>query len=193
VIAAAAPPELRTPRLRLRPLRPADAAPVTALLADARVSQYLVSVPFPYPAGTAAGWIRGTQAGWSAGTAAHFAILRAPAGGRGRGRLIGSVGLRLVPRHRRGELGYWLGAAHWGQGYATEAARAVVRWGFTALALRRIHAQYLGDNHASGRVLEAIGMRREGVRRQHLRKAGQWYDAHQFGILREEIPWPTRS
>lgn len=105
--------------------------------------------------------------------------------------MIGSVGLRLVPRHDHAELGYWLGVPFWGHGLAAEAAAAVVAWGFRRLKLRRIYGQYLGDNHASGHVMEQIGMQREGVRRKHIRKGGRWYDAHQFGILREECR--TRS
>jgi RimJ/RimL family protein N-acetyltransferase len=61
-----------------------------------------------------------------------------------------------------------------------------------ALKLRRIYGQYLGSNRASGKVMEKIGMIREGVRRRHIRKAGRWYDAHQFGILREEVTWSCR-
>jgi ribosomal-protein-alanine N-acetyltransferase len=179
-------PTLRTRRLQLRPLRGDDAPAVTAMIGDKRVSRWLLSFPYPYPPGAAVTWIRRQQQAWVEGTGVTFAIVR-------KGELVGTVGLRLVARHDHGELGYWLGIDHWGQGYAVEAARVLVGWAMRALRLRRIYGQYLGSNHASGRVMEKVGMVREGVRRRHIRKGGRWYDAHQFGILREEVTWRTRS
>jgi ribosomal-protein-alanine N-acetyltransferase len=172
-------PVLRTKRLVLRGLRADDAQAVTALVGDKRVSRWLLSFPYPYPPGAAATWIARTQEAWTDGAGATFAITA-------KGAVIGTVGLRLVPRHDHAELGYWLGVPYWGHGFAAEAARAVVAWGFRRMRLRRIYGQYLGDNHVSGRVMEQIGMQPEGVRRKHIRKGGRWYDAHQFGILREE-------
>lgn len=110
-----------------------------------------------------------------------------------RGKVIGAVGVVVSAKDQHGELGYWLGARYRDRGFATEAAQAVVRWAFRRLRLRRVFAQVLGGNQASARVLEKIGFLREGVRRKHIRKGGRWYDAHQFGLLREEVPWRTRS
>jgi len=182
VIDPAGLPTLRTRRLVLRPLRLSDAPAIAAMLGDARVARHLIHVPHPFPVGAAELWIRGQLDGEHA----RFAITRRKA-------VIGTVGLRLSARHRHGELGYWIAADEWGHGFATEAAAAVIAWGFRARGLRRIYGQYLGDNHASGRVMEKIGMLREGVRRKHYRKGNQWYDAHQFGILREDVTWRTRS
>ena len=182
MISLAGLPTLRTRRLLLRPLRLEDAPAVSAMLADPRVARGLIHVPHPFPAGAAEHWIR---ARLDAGDA-RFAITR-------RGRVLGSVGLRIIARHRHAELGYWLGVDHWGQGYAAEAAAAVVAYGFRDRGLRRVFGQYLGDNVSSGRVMEKIGMLREGVRRRHFRKGNRWYDAHQFGILREDVSWRTTS
>jgi RimJ/RimL family protein N-acetyltransferase len=110
-----------------------------------------------------------------------------------RGTLIGAVGIAVSPKDQHGELGYWLGVRYRAKGYATEAARGLVRWAFQRWQLRRIYAQVLDGNRASIRVLEKIGFLREGVRRKHIRKGKRWYDAHQFGLLREEVPWRTRS
>jgi [ribosomal protein S5]-alanine N-acetyltransferase len=184
VIAPARPPVVRTRRLVMRRLRLGDAVAVAALLDEPRVSRWLMSFAHPYTLAAASAWIARCRGAWLDGRGVTFAITAGP------GELIGTVGLRIVTRHRHAELGYWLGVAHWGNGYATEAAAAVVRWAFRVLPLRRIYGQYLGDNHASGRVMEQIGMMREGVRRRHIRKAGRWYDAHQFGILREEARRP---
>ena len=172
-------PLLRSRRLLLRGLRDDDAPAITALIGDKRVSRWLLSFPYPYPPGAAANWIARTLEGYLDGTGATFAITS-------KGVVMGAIGLRLVARHDHAELGYWLGVPYWGQGYAAEAAKKIIGWGFRFYRLRRIYGQYLGDNHASGRVMEKAGMLREGVRRKHLRKGGRWYDAHQFGILREE-------
>ncbi len=103
---------------------------------------------------------------------------------RGDGRQIGGIGLRIEQEHQRAELGYWLGVPYWGQGYATEAAREMLRCGFEGLGLHRIFASHFGHNPASGKILKKIGMRHEGCQREHLRKWGQFVDSELYGILR---------
>jgi RimJ/RimL family protein N-acetyltransferase len=79
-------------------------------------------------------------------------------------RVIGWIGIGDSERYAaNGELGfgYMLNRAYWGQGYATEAARAIVSLGFTALGGRRISAWCYADNKASARVLEMVGLRFE--------------------------------
>jgi ribosomal-protein-alanine N-acetyltransferase len=100
---------------------------------------------------------------------------------------VGAVGLILAPAHDRAELGYWIGAPYWGRGYATEASRAVVRWGFEGLGLRRIHASHFPRNPASGRVLEKLGMRHEGTLRQHVKKWDEYLDLESYGLLADEM------
>src|ERR1017187_3846840 len=65
---------------------------------------------------------------------------------RSDGRQIGGAGLRVEDQHQHAELGYWLGAAYWGQGYATEAAREMMRYGFEELCLHRIFASHFKHN-----------------------------------------------
>ena len=177
-------PTLRTSRLRLRPLRAADAAAIVTLAGDARVSRWLLTVPHPYPAELATSWIARTHDEWRAGTAVTWAIVED-------GALVGAISLRLVARHDHAELGYWLGVPAWGRGLATEAARAVIGHAFRVLGLVRVFAQHLGGNPASGRVLVKVGMAPEGVRRRHVRKRGRYHDAHQYAVLRED--WRPRA
>jgi [ribosomal protein S5]-alanine N-acetyltransferase len=59
---------------------------------------------------------------------------------RADGRLLGGVGLRLSPQQKNAELGYWIGIAYWGNGYATEAAQEMLRHGFEDIGLHRIFA-----------------------------------------------------
>jgi RimJ/RimL family protein N-acetyltransferase len=100
--------------------------------------------------------------------------------------LIGAIGLRLDQSHARAELGYWLGKPFWQRGYCTEAARAVVAYGFNVLGLHRIHAAYMQRNPASGRVMQKIGMTYEGCMRQHIRKWGVFEDLEVYGMLHSD-------
>ena len=106
--------------------------------------------------------------------------------------LIGIVSVcRVHSRVPRGEAGYELAPDHWGRGYATEAADALFRWAFAALGLHRVCALCSAENTASWRVMERVGMRREGVLRQHERCRGRWCDELVYGILAHE--WAARE
>lgn len=75
------------------------------------------------------------------------------------GELIGNCGIRLaLGRDGSADLGYEVAPDHWGRGYATEAARAMLAFGFEQLDLRRVTADCIADNRASARVLEKLGM-----------------------------------
>lgn len=103
------------------------------------------------------------------------------------GQLIGNVGVRREgPDHPVADLGYELSPRHWGQGYATEAAEAMRDWAFAELGLSRLHAHCIAQNVASSRVLEKVGMRREGLLRDHIFQKGRFWDVLLYGILREE-------
>lgn len=175
-------PTLTTARLRLRPFVAADAATVATLAGDAEVSRYLLHVPFPYPTTLAEEWIASHRDTWAQGQGASWAVTLI-----GDGTVVGTASLRWVRRHDHAELGYWLGRAHWGHGYALEAATRVVGFGFATLGCARVFAQHLTGNDRSARVLARLGMTAEGVRRAHIKKAGAYHDAYQFGVLRDEF------
>jgi len=110
----------------------------------------------------------------------------------GSGMLIGNAGVRLgglgprEPEARQGDLGYEIAPAYWGQGYATEAARAMLDFGFDSLRLHRIWARCLAENAASQRVLEKLGMRLEGRLRQDEYFKGRWWDTLIYAILEDD-------
>ena len=100
--------------------------------------------------------------------------------------LCGAIGLAIRREHRCAEMGYWIGVPYWGRGYCTEAAGAVLRYGFEVAGLNRIHAVHFGSNPASGRVMQKVGMIYEGRLRQHILKWGVYEDLDVYGILAHE-------
>ncbi len=178
-------PTLTTERLVLRPFA-LDDADVVQRLAGAYEVALNTSIPHPYPEGGAAAWIGGHQLRFDQGEEVHFAVTL-----RQGGQLIGAMGLTVEAFHRRGTLGYWIGVPYWGQGYATEAGRAVVAYGFREHSLLRIMATHYARNPASGRVMQKLGMTREGCMRRHVLRWGEPQDLVLYGILREE--WQALS
>jgi [ribosomal protein S5]-alanine N-acetyltransferase len=111
---------------------------------------------------------------------------------RGDNRLIGNCGVRMeTAGAREAELGYELDPDYWGNGYATEAARAMLRWGFAELGLHRIAAQCIAENMASARVLQKLGLQLEGRLRENVWMKGRWWDTLVFAILDRE--WRERD
>jgi RimJ/RimL family protein N-acetyltransferase len=103
------------------------------------------------------------------------------------GTLIGNCGIRRKDGNEsEADIGYELHPEHWGKGYATEAARAVVAFGFEELALHRVSAWCIADNTGSARVLEKAGLRLEGRLRENERFRGRWWDTLLYGMLRSE-------
>ena len=175
-------PTIKSERLILRPFRLTDAPHVQRLAGDKAIADTTLAIPHPYPDGAAESWIKTHHELFAQGKELHFAIER-----RDDGRLLGAIGLVNIEPDHQAELGYWIGREYWKQGYATEAARQVINYAFSRLGLRRVHAGYLARNPASGRVLEKIGMTREGIRRNHLLKWGKPEDLVLVGILKSDV------
>jgi RimJ/RimL family protein N-acetyltransferase len=105
------------------------------------------------------------------------------------GEVVGTCTLARIDRqHRRAELGYALGRAHWGSGLAAEAVGAVIRYAFESLDLHRLEADVDPRNGPSLRLLERFGFRSEGLLRERYHVAGEIQDAAIYGLLRSE--WP---
>jgi ribosomal-protein-alanine N-acetyltransferase len=103
------------------------------------------------------------------------------------GALIGNCGLRRKPDNEwEGDVGFELAPLHWGDGLATEAARAMVGFGFGELGLHRISATCLADNLGSRRVLEKVGLQLEGRLREHEHFKDRWWDTLLYGLLVHE-------
>lgn len=101
--------------------------------------------------------------------------------------LIGACGVRVNDLAAgSAELGYAFNRNYWGHGYATEAARTSIAFGFEQLKLHRIFATCDTANLASAKVLEKIGLRREGHFLRNIRRQGEWRDSYYYAILEDE-------
>ena len=171
---------LRTERMLLRPLMPDDAPIVQKLASEKDVASTTRLIPHPYPPGMAATWIAALPELYQRAEMIVWGVAM------GEGPLLGTVRLTLYPVDNHAEMGYWIGKPFWNNGYCTEAARAVVAYGFDVLGLERIYANYLARNPASGRVLHKLGLQEEGLLRRHRRKFGRYEDLIVCGLLKSE-------
>jgi RimJ/RimL family protein N-acetyltransferase len=173
-------PVLETRRLVLRPFEAGDAPVVQRLAGAPEVALATQNIPHPYGDGAAEAWIASHGPAWREGRLLPLAITSARDG------LVGTVSLRLTFSHRRGELGYWVGLPFWNHGYATEAAAALVDFGFRELALNRVQARHFTRNPASGRVMQKLGMKFEGIHRQYALVRGAFEDVAMYAVLRSD-------
>ena len=174
-------PNLNTERLLLRPFLLADASDIQRLAGDREIADTTLNIPHPYEDGMAETWIAGQQSKIEGNEESVFAITL-----KTTGELVGAVGLRIDQSMSRANLGYWIGKPYWNSGYCTEAAQRVVEFGFKELKLHRLHAEHIDRNPASGRVLQKIGMVKEGIAREHMMKWDNFEDLVLYGLLRDE-------
>jgi ribosomal-protein-alanine N-acetyltransferase len=142
---------ITTKRLHLRPSTAADAQRAFEIQSDWAVTRMLRMASFPPDRTEIECWFADHPREWAAGEAYRFAALLD-------GRMIGLVDLGGIAADE-GELGYWFEQTAWGQGFASEAARAVVRFAFTEASLSVLRSGHAADNLASGRVLIRLGFR----------------------------------
>ena len=179
-------PTLESPRLILRPLSPDD-APIIACLAGKReIADTTLSIPHPYAEQQAKEWIAKTAENWSQRKGIVFAIVS-----KADRQLVGTAGLMHIEQeHSQAEMGYWIAVDQWGRGFATEAAKALIEFGFNVLGLNRIYAHHMLRNPASGRVMEKLGMLKEGILREKLRKWEIFEDVALYAVLKKD--WSTK-
>lgn len=181
--AVRAPATLRSARLILGAFVLTDAEELQRLAGAREIADTTLMIPHPYELDHALAWIGNQRKESARGRAINFAVRLARDD-----QLIGCVGLRDIDQeHRQAELGFWIGRDYWGQGYASEAAAAVIRYGFDTLDLNRICAHHMARNPAAGKVLQRLGMKREGLMRQRVRKWGVYEDIILYAVLRDDL------
>ncbi len=173
---------LKTPRLRLRPLKLSDASAIQKAASARKIADTMISLPHPYPPGEAERYITRQQDELKTGRSVTFTIEKLAEGW-----FCGLVEVRDIDReHSQGELSFWLTLEAWGQGYMSEVVQEVVRFVFEGLGLNRLYAYHMTRNPATGRVLEKNGFKQEGLLHQRVRKWGQFEDVALWAILRQE-------
>lgn len=169
---------IETERLCLRPLKLEDVEDVLAYATDVEWARYL-PVPQPYNRGHAEEFVA-SQILIDREHNPSWALVH-------NGTVIGGTNLRLDLENHVAELGYSVARRHWGQGFATEAARAVIDAAFQSLAdLNKVRAMADLRNRASQRVMDKLGMTREGVLRQNRLLRAEYVDEVWYGLLRSE-------
>jgi RimJ/RimL family protein N-acetyltransferase len=168
-------PILATERLLLRAPRLVDAPVVAALANDRRVAENTARIPHPYTLADAESFIAAATGPGSRETV--FAVTLAD------GDFLGMCGVGGAQIDEP-ELGYWFGAPYWGQGYATEAARAVIDYAFSDVGHEVLHASAHVTNPASRRVLEKCGFQWTGVRLHRVRALASSVPVDQFRLKR---------
>jgi ribosomal-protein-serine acetyltransferase len=172
---------LSTSRLKLEPLG-AQHAPD---LWEATVHSLEELKPFMSWADTASfettfAFASGGGLQWDAGAGMMFSIVIEDD-------VVGTIGFaQHAPLAGHAELGYWLRSDLCGRGLMTEAAFAVVEYGFAVLRLHRIELRAALSNVGSVRVAEKVGFTREGTLRHGARGAGGWHDVEIFGLLESD-------
>jgi ribosomal-protein-alanine N-acetyltransferase len=170
----------------LRTLRLSDATQVLELAGDWEVARMTALIPHPYLPGMAESWIASCRDDDVTDRACTYAITRAD-----HGLLVGAIALS-ASADGAVTLGYWVGRPHWGNGYATAAARAVVALAFAHMDIDVLGAIHLARNPASGRVLAKCGMT-EGTRLLRPHRGGPPEEFRVWSMRREAWQEATRA
>jgi ribosomal-protein-alanine N-acetyltransferase len=174
-------PRIETPRLILRELIAQDAEAIFRIRGDYEVTKYNIGAAYQRPeqasdliAAIAQAYQEKAELRWGIALKKDDTV-------------IGMCGFNYWIRpDSRASVGYDLAHAYWGQGIMTEAIRAVIAFGFERMNLNRIEADADARNPASGRVLEKVGFRREGIQREQFFENGLFNDLILFALLRRD-------
>lgn len=172
--------QLETNRLLLNQPTVKDISQLLEIMKNPIYSKHTTNIPYPYTEDSGLFWIDLAEQGLASQNAYIFAIRM-----KDDPILIGGIGLGVDRTNNKAELGYWLAEPYWNQSLITEAAHTVIQFGFATLKLHKIFASYFNFNEASGRIMQKIGMQKEGDLRAHTLKEGQYIDHVLYGIINE--------
>jgi ribosomal-protein-alanine N-acetyltransferase len=174
-------PTLYTPRLILREIKPSDGDAILRIRGDIRVTRMNTGQPLE-TLDEALDLIGQMEQ-------AYIDKKRLDWGG-----LIGRCGYNYwLRRDRRASIGYDMAYAYWGNGYMTEAVRAMVTFGFEEMGLNRVEADTDVENHGSQRVLEKVGFKREGLQHEQYWEWDEFHDLALFALLKKDFIGKVRS
>ncbi len=169
---------IETERLLLRRFVLTDAPNVAVICNTEEVYKGTLALPHPYTEDSAVWWINHQDENFEKNYYYDYAITD-----KFTGELYGCMGMGIDLNSNMGEIGYWVDPNHWNKGIATEAAKAIIQFGFEVKKFHKINARYFSYNPASGRVMEKAGMEREGLQKKHVWKIDQFEDIILYGIV----------
>ncbi|MFO1115060.1 MAG: GNAT family N-acetyltransferase [Beijerinckiaceae bacterium] len=174
-------PPLVTDRLLLRPFTLTDVEGLVRIGEGGFIADTTITVPHPLSTESARHWLIDDLTRCSRAQKIYAVEDRISS------TLVGSVGFRHIDEaHRQGELTFWFGPFAAGRGFAAEAARALLEYGWAHLALERVEAYFMRRNSASGRVLEKLGFFREAILKRRVVKWGVTEDVELWALLRSK-------
>ena len=178
---------LRTERLILRDITDGDLAGIVREANNLEVSRHLLIMPFPYTEEDGKEFI--TFCKNTAGNEPRTDYIMGIELQEGN-KLIGVIGLHHLDSFQgTGQMGYWLGEAHWRQGFMSEAMDGMIKYAFHSLDLRRINIEAFVENEGSLKLIERAGFQYEGTGRRKCRclATGRLHDVKFFGLLKEDL------
>lgn len=170
---------ITTNRLILRLFQKTDAETVTTLCNNYHIYRNTLYLPYPYTLDCALPWIETHLDNFNADRAYELAITD-----KKTGRLYGAIALSNNKRFHHGELAYWIGEEFWGNGYATEASEAMIEFAFNEKQYHKVFARHFASNPASGRVIQKLGMKQEGIFIDHVMKDDQYEDLIYYASIK---------
>src|SRR5512143_2790791 len=190
-VLAELPLTIATPRLRIRPQHAGDAEALFKYASDPAVTPFVTWAPHSDIEETRA-WLRGAVEGLKTGTDIVWSLEH-------EGEVCGAIGLHGITwtvravRWDRAEMGYWLGAPHWGKGLMTEAALAVTHWAFETLGLHKVTIGCIDSNVGSRRVIEKTGYRFLCRKEEDVWRDGRWMAHLRYELTATEWADATRT
>jgi len=169
---------ITTERLILKTFRLSDVADITRVCDNYNVSKSTLFIPYPYDSDYAAAWVSTLEESFANSRSYDFAITD-----KNTGEFYGGISISHNAEDNNGEFGFWLGEPYWGKGYATEAARAIIDFGFTVKKFHKVYARHFESNPASGKVLQNAGMKQEGLFLEHILKDDKYENVVQYGLI----------
>lgn len=171
---------MTTNRLLLRLFQKSDAGAVTKLCNNYNIYKNTLYLPYPYQLKDALSWIEQHHNNLDANKLYEFAVTDKESR-----ELYGAIALSNNQKSNNGEMAYWIGEEYWGNGYATEAGLAIVQFAFEEKKYHKVFARHFNSNPASGRVLQKLGMKKEGILIEHVKKENQYEDLVYYGIVNQ--------
>lgn len=175
-------PKIITKRLSLGRIQYDDIPNIVTKANCKEIADNTLHLPYPYKEEDAMFWYHMQTQGYQQKSNYIFAIKLLE-----NNEFIGGVGLHIDATNHKAELGYWISKEHWNMGFATEAASAVLKFGFESLHLNKIFASHFSKNIASEKVIRKLKMSKEAYLKNHILKNEKYIDIVMYGLTKKDF------